>query len=91
MISIIIPVFNEAKNIEPLAKKIKVSLKNFNYEVIFINDGSSDDTEENIKKTIKINNNFSCLNFKRNYGQTAALQAGFDFASGKQACSRSFC
>ncbi len=83
MISIIIPVFNEAENIEPLAKKIKVSLKNYNYEVIFINDGSFDDTEKNIKKTIKINNNFSCLNFKRNYGQTAALQAGFDFASGK--------
>ena len=50
MISLIIPVYNEAENIMPLVKKIKNSLKKYKYEVIFINDGSYDDTEEYLKK-----------------------------------------
>ncbi len=83
MISLIIPVYNEAENIKPLVNKIKNSLKKYKYEVIFINDGSYDDTEKILKKMIKENKQFSCVNFKRNYGQTAALQAGFDHSSGK--------
>ena len=83
MISLIIPVYNEAENIQPLVEKIKNSLKRYKYEVIFINDGSYDETEKYFKKIIKENRKFSCVNFKRNYGQTAALQAGFDYSSGK--------
>ena len=83
MISIIIPVYNESTNLEVLTKKIILSLKNFNYEVIFINDGSVDESLNVLDNIIKNNNNFLCVNFKRNYGQTAALQAGFDYASGK--------
>jgi len=82
MLSVVIPIFNESQNIEILAKKIKKSLLSFKYEVIFINDGSNDDSEIKLKKIIKDNQNFYCLNFKRNFGQTAALQAGFEFASG---------
>ncbi len=82
MLSVVIPIFNESQNIEILAKKIKKSLLSFKYEVIFINDGSNDDSEIKLKKIIKDNQNFFCLNFKRNFGQTAALQAGFEFASG---------
>tara|TARA_B100001989_G_scaffold36269_1_gene21598 strand:- start:765 stop:1709 length:945 start_codon:yes stop_codon:yes gene_type:complete len=83
MISIIIPVYNEATNLKVLTKKIILSLKNFNYEVIFINDGSIDESLNILHNIIKSNNNFLCVNFKRNYGQTAALQAGFDYATGK--------
>ncbi|MBF96997.1 MAG: glycosyltransferase [Pelagibacterales bacterium] len=83
MISVIIPVYNEADNIKILAKKIKDSLLNYKYEVIFINDGSIDETEKKIKEIVNRNKNFLCINFKRNFGQTAALQAGFDYASGK--------
>ena len=83
MISLIIPVYNEVANILPLAKKIKSNLKKYKYEVIFIDDGSYDDTEKILKKIIQENKEFSCLNFKRNYGQTVALQAGFDYSSGK--------
>ena len=83
MISIIIPVYNEATNLEVLTKKIILSLKNLNYEVIFINDGSIDESLNILNNIIKSNNNFLCVNFKRNYGQTAALQAGFDYATGK--------
>ena len=82
MLSVVIPIFNESQNIEILAKKIKKSLLSFKYEVIFINDGSNDDSEIKLNKIIKDNQNFYCLNFKRNFGQTAALQAGFEFASG---------
>ena len=83
MISIIIPVYNEATNLKVLTKKIILSLKNVNYEVIFINDGSIDESLNILHNIIKSNNNFLCVNFKRNYGQTAALQAGFDYATGK--------
>ena len=83
MISIIIPVYNEASNIEVLSKKLIRSLKNYKFEVIFINDGSLDESLFVLSKIIKNNNNFSCVNFKRNYGQTAALQAGFDHAARK--------
>ncbi len=83
MISIIIPVYNEATNLEILTKKIILSLKSYNYEVIFINDGSADESLKILNNIIKNNNNFLCVNFKRNYGQTAALQAGFDYANGK--------
>ena len=83
MISIIIPIYNEAKNLEILSKKIALGLKDYNFEVIFINDGSIDESLNILNNIIKTYNNFSCVNFKRNYGQTAALQAGFDYASGK--------
>ena len=64
MISLIIPVYNEVENILPLVKKIKNSLKKYKYEVIFINDGSYDDTEIILKKIIKENNNFPALTLK---------------------------
>ena len=80
MISIIIPVYNEADNVSALAIKIKKKLKKKSYEVLFINDGSQDETENRIKKIVENDRHFSCINFKRNFGQTAALQAGFDYA-----------
>ena len=82
MISIIIPVYNEATNLDILSEKIVISLKKYNFEIIFINDGSTDESLNIIRRIVKNNNNFSCINFKRNYGQTAALQAGFDYAAG---------
>jgi len=83
MLSIIIPVFNEADNIKFLVKKIKDCLKDYKYEVLFINDGSLDNTEKIIEEIIKFDKRFVCINFKRNYGQTAALQAGFDYSKGE--------
>ena len=83
MLSIIIPVFNEADNIKFLVKKIKDCLKDYKYEVLFINDGSLDNTEKIIEEIIKFDKRFVCINFKRNFGQTAALQAGFDYSKGE--------
>ena len=83
MLSIIIPVYNEADNVKLLVKKIKDILKNYKYEVLFINDGSVDNTEKIIEEIIKLDKRFMCINFKRNFGQTAALQAGFDYSKGE--------
>lgn len=83
MISIVIPIFNEEENIIKLSNSIKSALSKFDYEVIFINDGSTDNSEIKINEIIKKFNNFKLINLRRNYGQTAAMQAGFDNAMGK--------
>lgn len=81
MISIIIPTYNEEKNVKILAEEIKSAVNQLNqdYEIIFINDGSTDNTLNELKKIPEI----KIISFKRNYGQTAGLQAGFDLAQGE--------
>lgn len=83
MLSVIIPIFNEKDNISILSKKISQSLKSLNYEVIFINDGSTDGSEEMLVNVTKKYKNYYLVNFKKNYGQTAAIQAGFDLSKGE--------
>jgi dolichol-phosphate mannosyltransferase len=84
MISIIIPIFNEEFNIYPLCEKLNAdlsSLKN-DFEVIIINDGSTDGSEIILAEIAK-KFNYKIINFRRNFGQTAALVAGFDYSKGK--------
>jgi len=80
MISVIIPAYNEEGNVAVLFEKIKKALAGRDYEVIFIDDGSTDRTFErldNIKdKHLKI------IKFRKNFGQTAAWSAGFSQAKG---------
>jgi len=83
MISIVIPIFNEEGNICKLAESIVTNLSKINYEVLFINDGSTDNSEKNILIITKKYSNFKLINLRRNYGQTAAMQAGFDYSSGE--------
>jgi glycosyltransferase involved in cell wall biosynthesis len=85
MISVIIPVFNEEKNILPLYEKITSVLEhiNKNYEVIFIDDGSSDDTLSILRPICKKDSHIKFISLSRNYGQTSALSAGIDFSKGK--------
>ncbi len=83
MISIIIPIFNEEANIEKLCHNIIEAMETINYEVIFIDDGSTDNSENILKIVTKKYNAFKLLSLKRNYGQTAAMQAGFDHAQGE--------
>ncbi|UOB16710.1 glycosyltransferase family 2 protein [Abyssalbus ytuae] len=79
-LSVIIPVYNEEQNIKPLIEKIQKSLEKFSYQVIFVDDCSTDNTREEIKK-IK-NTNIFLIELKKNYGQSMALAAGIDFAIG---------
>ena len=83
MFSIIIPIYNEADNIVKLSDSILNALSNLEYEVLFINDGSTDDSESIIEKITQKHSNIHMINLRRNYGQTAAMQAGFDHAKGE--------
>jgi len=80
-LSIIIPVMNEEENIKPLLEKIRESLKNIDYEVIFVDDGSTDKTVEKIKENA--DERVKLIVFSRNFGQTTAMAAGIDAAEGE--------
>ena len=82
MISIVIPIFNEEENIERLEESLVNALVKQDHEVLFINDGSTDNSEKQLIKITTSNANFKLINLRRNYGQTAAMQAGFDNAIG---------
>lgn len=82
-LSLVIPVLNESDNIYPLVQNIKDNLQNIDYEIIFVDDGSSDGTTSKIIELSKDNNNISLIIFTRNFGQTSAISAGIDFAKGE--------
>ncbi len=84
-ISVVIPVFNEEENIELLYTKIKQSLDNLGkgYEIIFIDDGSTDKTPALLHQICEEDSKVKAVVFRRNFGQTAAISAGFDYAKGE--------
>jgi len=83
-ISVVIPVYNEAENIAPLYSELKEVLGTLNrsYEVLIINDGSTDSTLEELRKTKKSSPELKIINLNRSFGQTPAIMAGFDLAKG---------
>ena len=83
-LSIIIPAFDEEKSISPLCNQIQKNLKdrNIKYEVILIDDGSQDNTWEEIIKVSKMTKNIKTIKFSKNYGKSDALDAGFKCAKG---------
>lgn len=84
LISVIIPLFNEGENVEPLCAALSPALDGLDrpYEVIFVDDGSTDDTTEKLTTAAAGNDKFKLLSFKRNVGQTPAMMAGIDHAQG---------
>ncbi len=84
MLSIVIPVHNEQDNVFPLHERVSAAMRQIgsDYEVIVVNDGSTDLTEANLKAVAGRDPRFKIVNFRRNFGQTAAMMAGIDFASG---------
>ncbi|HET9053725.1 MAG TPA: glycosyltransferase family 2 protein [Cyclobacteriaceae bacterium] len=83
-ISIVIPAKDEEESLPELCQWISRALTphGFSYEVIFIDDGSTDDTWEVIEKISKENGHVKGIRFNRNYGKSAALQTGFRAAAG---------
>ena len=75
-ISIVIPVKNESKNVSILSKEIMKSCKSFNYEVLFINDGSNDDTIVKLNSLKKIDNKIRIIDHHVSLGQSAAIRSG---------------
>lgn len=80
LFSLVIPLFNEEDNIQPLLKNIDETLIGYTYEIIFVDDFSTDKTVNKIKRLghprVKL------IEFRKNYGQSSALAAGFDNAEG---------
>jgi glycosyltransferase involved in cell wall biosynthesis len=83
-LSVVIPVLNEAENLDPLySQLIDVLTKTVkSYEIIFVDDGSTDSSFEILKKLQKQDDHVQVIRFRRNFGQSAAFSAGFDYASG---------
>ena len=81
-ISVVIPVFNEEKSILPIYSKIVNELDAFDIEIIFINDGSTDNTRQNILNIIQSDSSVLMIDFNRNFGKAAGLSEAFKIAKG---------
>ena len=84
-ISIIIPAYNEEESLPMLRgriEKLMDSMKNYEFEILFVNDGSKDRTIEIIKKMREEDTRFNYVDFSRNFGKKIAMIAGLDYATG---------
>ena len=79
-ISVVVPLMNEEENIKYLIEEVDKALKDYDYELILVDDGSTDNTVEEIKKHMNDKTKLVVLN--RNYGQTSAMAAGIEVANG---------
>lgn len=83
-VSIVVPLYNEEDNVPILHERLKEVLDNLDteYEIIYVDDGSIDRTLNLLEEIQKKDKNVMVLSLRRNFGQTAAFAAGFDFARG---------
>ena len=83
-LSVFVPIYNEQDNVLPLYEKLSTELDKIGheYELILVNDGSVDDTKKNLDSIADRDKRVKVINFKRNFGQTAAMMAGIDYATG---------
>jgi glycosyltransferase involved in cell wall biosynthesis len=83
-LSLVIPVYNEVESLRPLVEEITAALDDqpLTYEIIFIDDGSSDGSYPLIERLKQEYPQIGAVSFRRNFGQTAAFSAGFDMARG---------
>ena len=83
-ISVAVPVLNEQDNIKPLHQQITQALADkYDYEIIFVDDGSTDNSFTVLTELQKADTKVRVIRFRKNFGQTAALSAGFDHARGE--------
>ena len=85
IVSVVIPLLNEEGSLKELAEQLKTGLHRLagNYEVIFIDDGSTDNSFNILKNLHLQNKRFKVIRFRRNYGKSAALMVGFERAQGQ--------
>ena len=83
-LSIIIPIFNEAESLPSLFKELKSEFGNSSsVEIVFVNDGSTDSSQQSIERAILDNSTWKMINLYRNNGKSVALQAGIECSSGE--------
>lgn len=84
-ISVIIPAYNEEESLPILKQrmeKLMNSMENYEFEILFINDGSKDNTINIIKEMRQEDNRINYVDFSRNFGKEIAMIAGLDYATG---------
>lgn len=83
--SIVVPLYNEERNVAPLYVKLTQVMTGLEepYEIIFVDDGSKDRTPETLNEIYESDSRVNIVTLRRNFGQTAALKAGFDAARGE--------
>jgi glycosyltransferase involved in cell wall biosynthesis len=84
-ISIVVPAYNEEENVEEFHAKVSKVMKSMKkpFEMVFVDDGSKDKTYEKLEKIAKKDPNVKIIKFRRNFGQSAAWDAGFKNAKGR--------
>jgi len=84
-LSVVVPIFNEEENITPLYRELKNVLEGMraNYEVIFVDDGSDDGSNAVLQRLAKNDKGIKVIQFRKNFGQTAAIAAGVEHAQGE--------
>lgn len=81
-LSVIVPVYNNARSIDALCERLASALASFDYEVLFIDDGSRDNSLTLLKQAAASNPRVKVISFSRNFGQHPAIAAGLDHARG---------
>jgi glycosyltransferase involved in cell wall biosynthesis len=83
-LSIIVPLYNEEQNVPPLYERLHAALEQLgrSYEIVLVNDGSRDRTQELIEQLAERDPRVVAVTFRRNFGQTAALAGGIDHSRG---------
>jgi glycosyltransferase involved in cell wall biosynthesis len=83
-LSVIIPIFDEEENILPLHEQLATELQKLGrtYEIVYVDDGSRDKSAERLRQLAESDHHVVIVQFRRNFGQTAALQAGIDLSHG---------
>ena len=83
-LSVVIPLYNEEESVDELAREVKNALSplGLSFEVIFVDDGSTDRSFDRLKEIHRHDRRFRIIRFRRNYGKSAALSVGFRHAGG---------
>ncbi len=82
LLSLVIPVFNEEQTLGILISRIREALRGFDWQLLFVNDGSTDGTLDILHEIALDDNRIQVLSFSRNFGHQTAITAGLDFANG---------
>lgn len=80
-LSVVVPVMNEEDNVLPMIEAVHNAVKQYDYELIFVDDGSTDATVERIKQ--QLTDRISLVELRKNYGQSTAMSAGIDHCTGQ--------
>ncbi|MBN8827632.1 MAG: glycosyltransferase family 2 protein [Sphingobacteriia bacterium] len=81
MLSVVVPIYNERENIKPMIEALKSNLNKYDYEIIFVDDGSIDGTIEEVES--HLDQKTKLIQLSRNFGQTSAMAAGIASANGE--------